>query len=530
MKRLREHDWTPTLQCFPLGVAGAFLAWGCVRLIHYHEDLLIAYDELSKLFVFGETPVAFLSMSVISGLCAVIILAAAFAGLLWTRAWVLVLLRRAYAAAYAFFIFYSWAVFSITANIEAEDIRIAGMQPDAINVTEWRWVYTWPVAAAVLVLAVLHLRVWRRAVINFYTGEDDESPARGDIIVENMRTHGRDPRYRKSGLSSAWGHLLIIVIIPWLLQLWGCVDPYRVPWGGGEPAVQRLMIVKPKKKKKKKEYILSLDTAIIFKRPDLDDSKLYEEIELTTRMTYTADASAAHGKLGSKTANQAGFWDGFLDGKMRFIRLEYRGSDWDDGIDSKSRADMNFLLKFREMSGGMKTALAGEKHPIRLLKRYPRGQEPPFVYMTGSQSIDGIGKKDLDILRKYLRGGGMLFGDAGSPQWHNSFKYFVERRLFPGKKLVVIADDDPIFQLPFGFPHGAPPLWHHGGRRALGMKEGGRWIVFYHPGDMNDAWKVGHSGIDPDLADQSFQLGINVVYYSTMRYLEKTRKYRKGKR
>jgi hypothetical protein len=46
-----------------------------------------------------------------------------------------------------------------------------------------------------------------------------------------------------------------------------------------------------------------------------------------------------------------------------------------------------------------------------------------------------------------------------------------------------------IYQLPYGFPDGAPAFWHHGGRRAKGIKHEGRWVVFYHPGDMNDAWK-----------------------------------------
>jgi hypothetical protein len=527
--RLKNHNWTPTLQCLPLGLVGALLSWACVRLLYYHEDLLMMNGKLSSLFSYGRIPTALLTLSVISGLCALLTLSGAFAGLFTRRAGVLNLLRKGYASVYAYFIFYAWTVISLTTRFVESVSSRGGDAPDAVDVFFYRWDYIWPVAAFTFVMALLHLRAWRRMVINAYTGSEDTDPARGDLIVEDIRTHGRNPEYRKSNWTSGWSHLLVIIIIPWLLNLFGCIDPYRVPFGGGEPAVQRMQIVKPKKKKKKKEYILSLDTAILFNIPDLDDSKIYEEIEMTTRKTYMADASAAHGKLGSKTANQPGFWDGFLDGQMRFIRLEYRGAGWDDGMDDKSRADMNFLLKFREVSGGMKTALQGESHAIRLLKKYPRGQEPPFVYMTGVGGIDEGGEKDRKILRKYLRGGGMLFADAGSGHWDGAFRSFI-RRLFPGKQLAIIADDDPIFQLPFTFPNGAPPLWHHGGRRALGIKEGGRWIVFYHPGDMNDAWKVGHSGLDPHLADSSYQLGINVVYYSTMRYMEATRKYRKGKK
>ena len=528
LARLKNHDWTPTLQCLPLGIFGALLAWACARLVYYHEELLLVNSKLDAIFSHGKIPTPLLSLCMVSGLCAVITLSGAFAGLFSRNAFVLDLLRKGYAAIYAYLVFYWWTVSSVT-NTFVESLRkLGGDYPDAVRVFYWRWDYIWPVAAIAFVMALLHLRTWRRMVINKYTDSEESEPARGDLIVENIRSHGRDPSYRKSNWTSGWSHLLVIIIIPWLLNLLGCIDPYRIPFGGGKPAVQRMQIVKPKKKKKKKEYILNLDTAILFNVPELDDSKIYEEIEMTTRKTYMADASAAHGKLGSKTASQPGFWDGFLDGEMRFIRLDYGGTGWDDGMDSTSRADMNFMLKFREVSGGMKTALQGESHRIRLLKKYPRGQEPPFVYMTGTGSISES-RKDREVLKRYLRGGGMLFADCGSSHWNGAFRSFIGR-LYPGRQLAVIADDDPIFQLPFTFPNGAPPLWHHGGHRALGIKEGGRWVVFYHPGDMNDAWKTGHSGLDPALADASFQLGINVVYYSTMRYMEATRKYRKGKK
>jgi len=61
----------------------------------------------------------------------------------------------------------------------------------------------------------------------------------------------------------------------------------------------------------------------------------------------------------------------------------------------------------------------------------------------------------------------------------------------------------------------------------MGMKHKGRWIIFYHPGDLNDAWKTGHSGLRPELAKAAYQLGVNLIYYAFTHYLEETRKYRK---
>jgi len=232
-------------------------------------------------------------------------------------------------------------------------------------------------------------------------------------------------------------------------------------------------------------------------------------------------AAVARGEEATEIADETGSgrWRaGFRDPPVRFIRLKYEGRDWDDGMDDKSGADINFLKKFSKLSGGMPTAKRPESHPIRHLKRYPRRHAPPFVFMTGSGDIR-VARRDVKILRQYLLNGGMLFADCGSQRWHHSFVHFT-RMLFPGNPLRPIADDDPIFQLPFAFPNGPPPLWHHGGTRAMGIKHEGRWIVFYHPGDVNDAWKTGHSGLSPELAESAFHLGINIVYYAFMQQAE----------
>ena len=216
--------------------------------------------------------------------------------------------------------------------------------------------------------------------------------------------------------------------------------------------------------------------------------------------------------------------DGLADGRVRFIRLEYQGAGWDDGMDTKSNADVNFLEQFQRLSR-LNVAKRPESHPVSDLSKYPKGQAPPFVYMTGSAGIS-IPKGDVDILRRYIREGGMLFADCGSPKWDRSFRAFA-KVLFPGTALQPIPADDPIFRAPFTFPNGPPPLWHHGGNKAMGVKYKGRWAVFYFPGDLNDAWKSGHSGLAPDLAESAFHLGTNVVYYSFTQYLRATRKYRK---
>ena len=208
---------------------------------------------------------------------------------------------------------------------------------------------------------------------------------------------------------------------------------------------------------------------------------------------------------------------------VRSIRMEYDGPGWDDGMDDTSRADRNFLDVFHELTG-FKVATKSESHKISLLRKYPKGYVPPFVYMTGTNTIN-VSSNDVKVMREYLLGGGLLFASAGSPQWGPSFKSFIGQ-VFPGQSLLVIADDDPLFQVPFTFPNGAPPLWHHSGTRVLGIKHNGRWVVYFHPGGIHNAWKTGHSGMDPVLAEDATRIGINVIYYAFTNYLEETRGYR----
>jgi hypothetical protein len=416
---------------------------------------------------------------------------------------------------------------TFTAAIQDQNVSIDGTAPDSYAVFLWRWAAVWPTWLVGALLALGYLMVWRAKVISGFSGEVVDGTDVGDRIIENVRTNGQDPTFRKSVWSSVWMHLFVILVLPWLLTFAGCVEPYRVPQGSGTPEVNTARMVKVVKKKKKKRLLVNPQSAISFYRPDLDDSTVAKDVEVASRLTYVADASrvnASAGKMGAGGGKKGGWPDGMADGKVRFIRLEYGGQAWDDGMDAVSRADINFLELFKKLTG-FNVAPRGESHPIASLAKYPKGMAPPFVYMTGAGEIR-VTDRDVAVLREYLMGGGMLFADCGSPRWDPNFRSLA-RRVFPGDDLKIIADDDMIFQLPFTFANGAPPLWHHGGMRALGVKYKGRWAIFYHPGDLNDAWKTGRSGMSEQLSEGAMEIGVNIVYYAFTHYLELTRKDRK---
>ena len=420
---------------------------------------------------------------------------------------------------------YVFAVWQAAYSILGAELEIYGEKQDVVTIPLFIWKVAWPALAVALYAAWLLVLLRSRSVYAAFTGETG-GPLGGDRLLEDVRSHGRDPRHRRSLYGSVFTHLLIIIIIPYFMSIRGCVEPYRVPKGSGNPVVAMVKMTKPKKERKK-TLTLRANSAILFDIPDLDHTAVDESIEKETRLTYDATAFAKSGKIGKGGGDKGGWPEGMEDYKIRFIRLDHGGDGWDDGM-NESSADINFLRYFATATGLTKIAGKGESHSIALLAKYPSNGFPPFVYLTGNGAMGRVSADDIRILREYCLRGGMLIGDAGSPAFHQSFTGLMAR-VFPDKPLLDISDDDMIYQVPFGFPNGPPAFWHHGGRRALGVKHEGRWVVFYHPGDMNDAWKSqAFTDVTPEMREAALNLGVNLVYYAFTQWDEMIAKARKG--
>lgn len=366
-----------------------------------------------------------------------------------------------------------------------------------------------PLALALIWMFLLTLR----AVSNYYARREDTAPALGDRILHNLKTHGGDPLYRKSLYTSAAIHIFVIFILPFIFLPGGCERPYEVPQGSGTAALQIVKVRKVKKKPQKK-YILNMNTAISFYVPKLEDSEVFEEVDKLTEDTYTAQQVGA---LGAGGGTKGGWPNGMENARVRFIRLEYDGGDWDQ--DMGFGADYNMLLKFHEITG---FNIWNKTESIRIpqLLRFPKNRAPPFIYITGGlKGGMNVSASEIKVIRKYcLELNGMLFADNGGGNFDRGFRSLLHRA-FPELPVIDISNDDILYKQPFVFPDGAPPLWHHSGRRGLGVKYNGRWIVFYHQGDINDAWKDGHSGASDQVAANAYKLGINIIYYSFCQYM-----------
>ncbi len=384
--------------------------------------------------------------------------------------------------------------------------RVDGFSEADRNELWLRGVVVWLPIMLVATLALFYLMLTRVRV--FYGGR----PASGystDKLYADLQSHGRDPRFRTSFYWAAFLHF--VVFAGPLIIARGCLlDAYAVPRGQGEQIVRRIK-VKRVKRKKKKQLVINLNSPIIYEIPELDD-KRSQELDEETMDTYVATRLSGIGKGGK---GKGGWPSGMKNAKVRFLRLKYAGGDWDQNMGKG--ADYNFLIEFQKLTG-FKIASETEAIPIHKLRRFKKHQAPPFVFITGKRGIR-VSNADVKTLRWYcLEEGGMIFADNGGGNFNASFRGLM-RRVFPDKGWVDIANDDVIFQRPYQFPSGAPPLWHHSGDRALGLKHNGRWVVFYHQGDLNDAWQTGHNGVSPYVAEQSYKLGVNVVNYAFNQYM-----------
>ena len=400
--------------------------------------------------------------------------------------------------------------------IDAEIIK-SGKEPDPAMLWTMHTLVLLAVVALSLAWGVI---VFLRETHNIYSLSYEVGPLWGDRVLDDLRRHGDDPPMRQGWYVSWTAHLSLVILPLIIAHFHGCIKPYDVPEGDGIPAAAvKVVKVEQKKKKKKQRLILDMNSAIIFHIPEIDESKIFEELDEATSQTYVADNLSAvqEGAMGAGGKGTRAGWKGGKGSKVRFIRLKYRGGDWDQNMGLG--ADYNFLIKFSELS---KLGIADntEANEITQLGLYPKGRAPPFVYITGKGNID-VSANEIKVLRKYLlTEGGMIFADNGGGHFNGSFRNLMAR-VVPELPMVVISHDDIIYRQPFVFPDGSPPLWHHSGTEAMGVKYEGRWICFYHQGDLNDAWQTGHSGSSKEKAYQAYKMGVNVVYYAFTQYIMK---------
>jgi hypothetical protein len=309
--------------------------------------------------------------------------------------------------------------------------------------------------------------------------------------------YGREARKLKQSMLAFFLYGLVFWIGTTVITLiGGCHLEYEMPAGGGEQktVAQQVRIQKVIRKK----YVVNPFSAISFAIPPIEEVKL--QLQEVTAHQYT---------IGHGDGAGAGFAGGTSKGKVRLIRLEYDGGDWD--LNFGIGGDNNMLLEYGLLTQ-QKTADKSESIRISQLAAFPKDKAPPLVFLTGQRNLS-VANNELKTLREYLVDKhGLLFASSGSQHFHNQFMSLMSRVL-PEVRPVTVPMDDQIHRVPFALPR-MPYVVPHGGREALGWMMDGRWVCYYHPGDVSDAWADGHSGVSADIYNGCFQLGANVINYA----------------
>jgi len=315
--------------------------------------------------------------------------------------------------------------------------------------------------------------------------------------------YGRGSQKLKQSLVGFSTYALLFWLIGLMLsQVRGCHEIYEMPAGGGQ---QKQLAVKQTvqiQKVIRKKFIINPLSAIKFNVPPIDEVKL--QLDQATEHAYA---------VGYGEGTGAGYAGGTSKGKVRLIRLEYDGGDW--ALNHGVGGDLNMLFEYGILTQ-QKVAEQTESRRIAQLGAFPPEKSPPVLFMTGQGSVS-ISNSETKILRDYLLNKhGMLFASAGTAHFHNQFVSMMNHVL-PEVRPVSIPMDDIIHRAPFAIPK-FPYVVPHGGKEPLGWNVDGRWVCYYHPGDISDAWADGHAGISPDVYNGCYQLGANVINYGHTEY------------
>jgi hypothetical protein len=314
--------------------------------------------------------------------------------------------------------------------------------------------------------------------------------------------YGRRAGKLNQSMAALIGYSFLFLLAVLLFgQMRGCKEIYELPAGGGQQKTiaQTVRVQKIIRKK----YVVNPYSAILFEVPPIDEVKL--NLNEATEHAYT---------IGYGQGTGAGFGGGTARGKVQFIRLEYAGSDWDRNFGIGG--DQNMLMEY-----GIRTqhrvADKTESRRIAQLQNFPLDKSPPLVFMTGDRDIS-LSNSEVRILRDYLlRKHGMIMADnCGSRHFHNQFLSMMSRVL-PEIRPVPVPLDDLIHRVPYQLPF-LPYVAPHGGKEALGWWKDGRWVCYYHPGDIGDAWRDDHAGVKAGIWEACYQLGTNIIFYAHAEY------------
>jgi hypothetical protein len=138
----------------------------------------------------------------------------------------------------------------------------------------------------------------------------------------------------------------------------------------------------------------------------------------------------------------------------------------------------------------------------------------PVVHMTGHGNVI-FSAAELENLSNYLLGGGFLHIDDNYGM--DAYIRVQLERLFPGKELVELPDNHPIFSAHYSFNGGLPKIHEHDDKdpKAYALFHEGRMICLYtYECDLGDGWEDPGVHKDSDAKRlEALKMGANILAY-----------------
>lgn len=172
----------------------------------------------------------------------------------------------------------------------------------------------------------------------------------------------------------------------------------------------------------------------------------------------------------------------FAEQRDRFVFTQLKYADnWDPypGVHSE-------ILRFLHLTTSIKTL--PERRVVGLDDELLFSS--PFLLILGSEEFPVLKEKEVETLRRYLKGGGIILIDESSGQKENSFDKAIRRefgRILPdGEWIKLPKDEHPVFRSFY-------LLRTVSGRRIVnnyleGINLSGRTAVIYSQNDLFAAW------------------------------------------
>lgn len=385
----------------------------------------------------------------------------------------------------------------------------AGAKALALPVWAWR-IAADPIAAdrapypalAAMLAAGIPLAVgwWWRQIARLRALRRPASSARPARI---QRHRDEEQRLRWGMFGSYQLHVLLF-LLPFIA--FTCARRLGPPGGGGgivgaEQQEEQQQVVQVVRKK----MIVNPFSAIKVRKPQ------EVEIDLKEQTQRRATATQAGGE-----GEGSGGYEGGAGTELNFVVIDHGARGWDE---ANAVAAPNLLRELRT-----RLSVPTARRPVAvslgdLMAQKDDTQQPSVIYFCLSGAGPRISEREADWLRRYCIDlhGTLLLDDTGGGRGHAEA---LARRVLPGRPLVPIPADDALWRIRQPMREQDRALARHGGDRVLGVREGTRWTLIYHPGDLVDGWRGAYG---PQWQEIAYQFGTNVFDYATKQFTRRLR-------